>query len=56
MRTILGRFKTEICDYCMCAESVDNKIVIINDEFICEHCLVAPMTEEEFDALLEEVR
>ena len=43
-----GRAITGICDTCQCVSSEENAVAIINDEFICEVCLTAPMSEEEF--------
>ena len=42
-----GRAKTNICDYCLSFSCEGNTVTIINDEFLCEECLVKPMSHDE---------
>jgi hypothetical protein len=30
---------TLVCDHCMCADSVDNPVMILGVEWICAECL-----------------
>ena len=48
-----GRAKTGICDYCVSFECEGNTVTIINEEFICEACLIKKPTEEEVKEMWE---